>query len=87
VQLCAELLGVSALKGFTHELTHRRYVFHARSARAAPAPARVLRDTDGTYEELRWFKSAELTGLGLSAWASRLLDAKNDAPRRRRHER
>ncbi len=82
-----KLLGTSALKSVTHELTHRRFVFHALSARVAPARALVLRDRDGTYEELRWFKSAELTGLGLAAWASRLLDAKTVAPRRRPHER
>ena len=59
-----------ALPTFTHELTHRRYRFRAVAAAATGAP----RDPDGLYAELRWIAPRDLDGLGLAAWARRLLD-------------
>ena len=62
--------GLVASPMFVHELTHRRYQFHAFTGRAQGTP----RDRSGAYDEVRWADEHELAGLGLSAWVRRTLE-------------
>jgi adenine-specific DNA glycosylase len=65
-----KLSRVRAMGTYQHDLTHRRYQFRAVAAEVAGPP----RNWRGSYEELRWVAPDELAGLGLSAWARRVID-------------
>jgi A/G-specific adenine glycosylase len=78
-----KLLRARAMGSYTHELTHRRYRFHAVSAesRAGGCP----RDREDGYEELRWIEPRAITDgarFGLSAWARRVIEATTKELRR-----
>jgi len=73
-----ELARPVLLDAVSHELTHRRYLFHPILATAGTTPAPV--DAERGYEALRWVDRAEVEQLGLSAWATRIVAAALPAP-------